>query len=65
MNIKTKCEKCKKEMVLLKNQKTNNYVPVLVSELITAEKFDLENTPEVEIMYQPMRHVNHARICKQ
>ena len=62
MNIKTKCEKCKKEMVLLRNQKTNNYVPVLISELITAERFDLGS--EVEIQFNSMHHKNHFGVCK-
>lgn len=65
MNMIKNCDNCGKKTILLQNQKTGNYVPVLFSELITAERIDLENNKKVEIMFSPMHHNNHFHICKE
>ncbi len=65
MNLQDKCKNCKKEVIYLQNQNTGSYIPVLITELITAERIDLDNRPEVEIVFNPAHHNNHNHICKE
>ena len=65
MNIQMTCPDCGKKLILLQNQKTGNYAPVLFTELITAERIDLENNNKIEVMFNPMHHRNHYHTCKE
>jgi len=65
MNIQMTCPDCGRKLVLLQNQKTGNYVPVLFTELITAERIDLDANPEIEIMFNAFHHKNHYHSCKE
>jgi len=65
MNIQMTCPDCGKKLILLQNQKTGNYAPVLFTELITAERIDLDANPEIEIMFNAFHHKNHYRVCEK
>jgi len=57
------CDSCKKQIIFLKNAKTEKFVPVDYSSLTTDELTVMNVSPNVELLFNGVHHISHYKTC--